>query len=1128
MKRVSKNLTKAVTLSVLFMLPYGMAWAEPYTDVISGANDNYTKEYDEDTNTYIYDFTKDTDAKLDVTATENQDNAISVTDSSIQIKGKLDVTVKADKNGGRYGYFPYSTVSLSGDNRLFDRRGGGNIMRIDGRDGSAVYISGQENIVYLGNGIIEQIINNDSNSINDVGGIEIDSGNNNLVVYGKGKIKTTAIQNEEDSSAGYNRINGVQIDGYAPDNNKIILGYKGSYDDLNEFTQANLAEKVKQLGAVTIDLTAENTCQDNNREAKVIGIRNAADNGNIIAGGDITIITKASGYTIKDNDDSISAAGVYMSGMENNNIIAANKFMITAEAESKSDGVVSAMGIVNNAASDKSTINYVNAFGDGSNITATATGNMLTVNGISAYEARVMKITDGYGREYIIYSKNGDVEVNTGAIDITTTTNNGTDIENIGIRANGGTVNINGDAGIKVNVNNAADTNSDVFGIWSNLGGTVNVEGAANITINDNRLDAKKIAVVAGTRDLDENGQPFGEQNTVNLNYHKGGASLINGDILSGYNGLLNVGTDTTTLSQRSTAGTLTLNGDALAGNGGTLNINLTAGSTWTGRADDYQDADLKNWKDEHEEQFNPKFSNSIAASGDVNVTLAQGAKWNVTGQSWITTLEGNGVVDLTKDKGSDAVHIGKVSGNNTFVVNLKPGELGASDMIYVQDGTSEAQTLQINNRDEVLSGMKAGDALRFATVTKAGEGFGNITDGAETFGRSTSINDAGIFNVDFDIIYKDYNEKMEGDLGTDQTYNGGNFSTNKPGQDYVDNVYGGKKDTSEINTLEETTETESNPKHVYLVRKENSAENKSDAGKTIINMSRANYKNAIYMDRLNKRMGEMRYVNCEKEQGLWVRLRHDRIGQSGDFRSMNTMYEVGYDVKQPTDNGEHRIGMAIDYMRGSTTYDDIMGKGETKRYGLWLYDTWLGEKGHYVDYVAKWGHLSNDFDITAKTTGEKINGDYSNNVFSVSAEYGKKNDMGNNWYFEPQAQLQLARVTGADYVTTQGSKVNVDGINSLIGRAGFRIGRDMDENSTVYLKADLLHEFMGDQTVTAADATGTLREEFENKGTWYDVGFGFAAKMSKNSYAFMDFEKSFGNDNDETYQINAGMQWSF
>ena len=271
MKRVSKNLTKAVTLSVLLMLPYGMAWAETHTDVISGANDNYTneiKEYDEDTNTYIYDFTKDTYAKLDVTATESYDKAISVTDSSIKIKGKLDVTVRADKNGGRYGYFPYSTVYLKGDNLLFDRHDGGNIMRIDGRDGSAVYISGQENIVYLGNGTIEQRINNDSNTINDVGGIEIYRGNNNLVVYGEGTIKTTAIQNEEESSPGYNRINGVEIDSNASDNNKIILGYKGSYDDLNEFTQANLAEKVKELVDVTIDLTAQNTVEKNDREAK--------------------------------------------------------------------------------------------------------------------------------------------------------------------------------------------------------------------------------------------------------------------------------------------------------------------------------------------------------------------------------------------------------------------------------------------------------------------------------------------------------------------------------------------------------------------------------------------------------------------------------------------------------------------------------------------------------------------------------------------------------------------------------------------------------------------------------------------------------------------------------------------
>ena len=61
MKRVSKNLTKAVTLSVLLMLPYGMAWAETYTDVISGANDKYDepqKSYDSKKDIYVYNFTK--------------------------------------------------------------------------------------------------------------------------------------------------------------------------------------------------------------------------------------------------------------------------------------------------------------------------------------------------------------------------------------------------------------------------------------------------------------------------------------------------------------------------------------------------------------------------------------------------------------------------------------------------------------------------------------------------------------------------------------------------------------------------------------------------------------------------------------------------------------------------------------------------------------------------------------------------------------------------------------------------------------------------------------------------------------------------------------------------------------
>lgn len=553
--------------------------------------------------------------------------------------------------------------------------------------------------------------------------------------------------------------------------------------------------------------------------------------------------------------------------------------------------------------------------------------------------------------------------------------------------------------------------------------------------------------------------------------------------------------------------------GNVQAANGGVINITLGAGAYFAGRVDDYKDADGAdgNWNnEEHKTLFDSEFAENVTSSGTVNMTL-NGGVWNLTQQSWATTIDSNGGTIYLDGEGTGgyAVHIGTLTGNdNTFVVNLNPDDPYNSDMIYIYDSSQAAQqNLVIHNADEVLAALpNDGDRVRFATLGNPNYSLADNGE-AQTFGTTYVAKDYGVINSGFSVEYVDYNEDTD-----NGEYNGNVTDVKKPGEKNIEAIYG------DIDTSA----------NAYLVRDSSKDAGLSDAGKTIINMSRANYKNAIYMDRLNKRLGEARYINGEEEQGMWVRLRHDRIGMDGEFRSQNTMYELGYDVKQECDNGERRLGFAVDYMDGSTSYSDIIGKGETKRYGLWLYDTWLGDKGHYADYVLKWGHLQNDFDIKSKTRFEDISGDYSNNVFSASAEYGKKNDMGNNWYFEPQAQLQLARVTGAEYESTQNTKVSVDGINSLIGRAGFRLGRDLNENSTVYVKADLLHEFLGDQTITATDTTGTFRETFENKGTWYDVGFGFATAVGKNSYAFMDFEKSFGNDNDETYQINAGVQWTF
>lgn len=330
-----------------------------------------------------------------------------------------------------------------------------------------------------------------------------------------------------------------------------------------------------------------------------------------------------------------------------------------------------------------------------------------------------------------------------------------------------------------------------------------------------------------------------------------------------------------------------------------------------------------------------------------------------------------------------------------------------------------------------------------------------------------------------------------------------------------------GEGDSSDKVAVDETT-------NFKLVGRK--GEETSDAGKTILNMSRGNYAQAVYLDTLNKRMGEMRFSKG-REDGLWARTRYDHLGLDGSYEIDNTMIEIGVDSLHRTESGEAHYGIAFDYMLGDTDYKGVIGgDGNIDRYGVWLYTTWLGDDGQYWDFVGKFGHLENDFSIYARTTGEEISGGYDNNVFSFSVEYGRKFLSEKKWYFEPQVQAQYAYVTSADYFTSQDTKVELDAIHSLIGRAGVRFGKDFDTEkpSTVYIRGDVMHEFMGGQDVLAQDKTGVLRESYENEGTWYSIGAGFSVMTSKDLYFYFEGEKILGNSNDGSFTLSGGLRYLF
>lgn len=566
--------------------------------------------------------------------------------------------------------------------------------------------------------------------------------------------------------------------------------------------------------------------------------------------------------------------------------------------------------------------------------------------------------------------------------------------------------------------------------------------------------------------------------------------------------------------------------GEVLAANGGKVNLDMSNGGYFVGRADDYF---IINNEFREAGFRNNKFDENIAEGGEVSIKLGKNATWNAIGQSYVTNLEfkeGSGVVDLTHE--GNALRIKNLAGEGIFNITLDSESKESGNMLYVYnvvDNIDDVQqnqkmrsavalfaneepatenkviTQTVNLTDSVLN-LQPGEKLRFATL-------GDQATGKVEF-VANEVKERGINNVSYNTENSDYDINDRENL----VYNGDGTTTTKPGNDVINNAEG-------FNATE----------NWYLTR---GIERINDAGTTIIEMSKANYASTVYLDNLNKRLGDMTFA--EGKEGFWVRLRNDRVGEDGEYRLHNYMTQLGYDKPYPMEEGkgtEYR-GIAFKISKGDMEYKNINGDANVDRQALWLYDTNMYNNGFYSDYVFRAGRMESEFDIYGRETGVKVEGTYKNLFVGASAEYGYRYDLSEKTYLEPQVQLQYTYIDGTDYTTNQETKVELDEIHSVIGRAGARLGHDFynkegNKTATLYAKADINHEFLGDQRVKAKDKTGVIDKKYENDATWYDIGIGASKDVTPDFNVYMDVERQIGRTrDDQSWQFNLGFRYRF
>lgn len=442
-----------------------------------------------------------------------------------------------------------------------------------------------------------------------------------------------------------------------------------------------------------------------------------------------------------------------------------------------------------------------------------------------------------------------------------------------------------------------------------------------------------------------------------------------------------------------------------------------------------------------------------------MKLNLSDGATWTPTA-----------VKDKAADKsGSNYVALNKLSIDNG-VVNLDSDKLGANSPVKVENISGNG-TITTNSLDNKLDiGTKAAD-----TKLKV-EGSGEIGDKILA-GKATLEDLAGVVSGE--------SGSVADTVGTDNGIIAGKMFA-KVGTD-------GKIIASTVKrAIQQHNQAVSSMANLSLMtwRQENND--------------------------MNKRLGEVRA--SEGNQGIWARMARgqSKYGAQG-IKNQYNYYQLGYDSKISDD---WILGGAFTYTDGESSYTN--GSGTNKHTGFAIYGSNLRDDGSFIDLIAKYAHMKNDFDVN----GGVGSGDYSTNGLSFSAEYGKRFQQEGYW-IEPQAELTYGRVSSADFTTKRGAKVHQDSMDSLVGRLGFSLGKDIKQGN-VYVRASYLYDFQGDTSVTMSKEGATTPFKTDLGGGWWEFGVGTNLNLGHDTHFYLDVETTAGGDVDTPWQWNAGVRYSF
>ena len=375
----------------------------------------------------------------------------------------------------------------------------------------------------------------------------------------------------------------------------------------------------------------------------------------------------------------------------------------------------------------------------------------------------------------------------------------------------------------------------------------------------------------------------------------------------------------------------------------------------------------------------------TVTVTGNINqtvkrissITLQNGGIVNLYETSIEDLMQDTGLTELMPDYAvkHNYVRIGDLKGSGgIFRLDLDSQNIADSDMVFVEGSSTGGMHYIEPYNLEKLTNITPENTLRFATVK---------TESGVTFADKQNFYGESLYDYELEIASETYDP---------------NDPNNAQYEGRV--VEDGEKalvfDESYTNWV------------ITRVIRSSSA-----ASLAMTGIGYAAYDTITQMDSYHDRVdGQGRADN-----GLWVRYRYGHGGIDNQYRRDYDTLTIG---AQLLHNNSQSAGIAVSLNNSDVDLVDVTGTGESDGYEVMLYNTWL-LGSHYIDVVGRIGQLDTEFNAVNQIGTLSTSGDFEQNYFALSGEYGYRYTDEHNVFLEPQLQLQYTHIKSESYKSLVG-----------------------------------------------------------------------------------------------------------